>query len=205
MLDASINEENILTFDEEAHVYKLNGKSVPSVTQIIKTAGFYKNSEFFTEEAANRGTYVHKACDMYDNDILDMNSSELDFKGYIDAWIAFREQSKAEIIETEKRVYSEVWMFAGTLDRVVKMNNKMFILDIKTGSPQPAADPLQTAAYQMAYGELKGTKIEGRGCVYLSENGKFTIKYHEQDREDWADFLAALRVWYRKKNFRLIY
>jgi hypothetical protein len=62
-------------FQAEDHTYRhmATGRQVPSGTTILKVMGTYKDIDPETlSYAAMRGTYVHKACELYDMDDLDI-------------------------------------------------------------------------------------------------------------------------------------
>ena len=56
---------NNCRFDSKKHVYSIDGKRVPSVTEIVDSQ-FYNG--WFTERSAWRGSVIHKLCEMYDRD-----------------------------------------------------------------------------------------------------------------------------------------
>lgn len=54
-----------ITFNEEWHTYKLNGKIIPSVTTILDTGDYINVSEEVLEYARQKGTLVHKEIEEY--------------------------------------------------------------------------------------------------------------------------------------------
>ncbi|MCI4625031.1 MAG: hypothetical protein L3V56_03625 [Candidatus Magnetoovum sp. WYHC-5] len=186
-----------LQYDDFTHTYTVDGTVVPSVTQILKEFGFYKGEQYFTTSSSGRGKYIHEACQMYDEGVLDLDSAALEHKGYIQGWVNFLQETKLHVIDIERPIYHELYRFAGTVDRFGILYGKKVILDIKTGVPQPS-DRLQTAGYQWLYNGLCEL-IDGRYCLYLKQNGTYKLKEHKE-REDCNDFLALVRLWYRKNN-----
>lgn len=59
------NFESNIDFDEEFHVYRLNGKILPSVTQILDDGEYQKVDEKILEYARKKGTLVHKEIQEY--------------------------------------------------------------------------------------------------------------------------------------------
>ena len=63
-----------MVFDEVAHAYFLDGKQLPSVTQLLK---FVVSFDFVPpdvlEAKRQLGVAVHKACELLDEDDLDEN------------------------------------------------------------------------------------------------------------------------------------
>lgn len=128
-------------FDEEKHEYSVAGKIVPSVTQIIKSAGIGNMSELIPlavlEKARERGSHVHKITAAYDLNMYDIDT----FFNPTDAamLIAWDDCVKKIIPSTWEEIGIEVPFvsesgYAGTMDRLYKRHDHFWILDIKTGS-----------------------------------------------------------------------
>lgn len=179
------------TFDPQAHIYRLDGVQIPSVTGIIKDAGLCRDYSGF-QEAQWRGLHVHNACEFYDLEDLNWNSVYPQWLGYVKAWARFRDDTgfKPELIEFQ--TYHKEFRYAGTIDRIGVLDGKRFLIDLKTGEPE-AWHGIQTAAYSML------EKVDGRGDVYLLEDGSYKLERHE-DNADFRVFLAALTVvsWRKK-------
>lgn len=75
---------------------------------------------------------------------------ELGFKRYCDLW----KLRKCELVETEITVYNNACEYAGTLDRVVKIEgvDGLVLQDLKTSNGIWEDYWLQVAAYEKAYG-----------------------------------------------------
>lgn len=172
-----------LTFNEDEHTYHLGQRRLPSVTEILDEAGLI-DKEWFTEEHMLRGKRVHIATAMYDEG-QDVPGLEPELQGYLAAWCKFREESNCEIRSIEKRVCSEAWGVAGTIDRELYIRCLTTIGDIKTGGPAPW-HALQTAGY----GVCEGTRWQ-RMCIYLKPDGTYSIKVHN-DSSDFDAFHAFL-------------
>ena len=122
-----------LEFIEKTHTYLLDGEEVPSVSEIIRFAEreVYKEpNKFQMDQAADRGTRVHKACEELDR----TGSCECDgdIAGYVNAYAKFLADNKVEWDMIEQPVIGLGGRYAGTLDRLGKLNDKKVILDIKT-------------------------------------------------------------------------
>ena len=57
--------ESNIDFDEEFHIYRLNGRIIPSVTQILDDGEYQKVDEKILEYARKKGTLVHKEIQEY--------------------------------------------------------------------------------------------------------------------------------------------
>ena len=136
----------MIEFDESRHLYKVNGRVIPSVTQILN----HNKQNFYKDNGADiTGTIVHKLLEDYDN------GKNVDFYGeeyltYLEQYKAFKEDYEPSWDHIERRVYDEFMEYCGTVDRAGFFKNKRVVLDIKTGSSVPAWAALQTAAYANA-------------------------------------------------------
>lgn len=179
-----------LTFDESEHKYFLGGEEIPGVTRILALAGL--SSRFnIDEEAALRGRYVHQACSLLDDEAgLDWETLDDVLVPYVAAYQKFKEQYPHKVIEGEKIVYSDIYRFAGRLDRVIEVNGHLELYDIASGGLD-AVKALQTAAYQICFEEITGKKIAKRFGLQLRNNGQPNmIPYNE--KTDKGVFLGAL-------------
>lgn len=175
-----------LTFEPEKHEYKLDGVSVPSVTQILVKSGIV-DTIWYTENGCARGDAVHKAIHYHDQDDLEWDSLDEIVKPYVEAWIKFRTDVHFEIIKSEESVYDPIYRYAGTYDKIGFLGPKNIILDIKTGAPHQA-NALQLAAYAATF-----TNPLERYALHLKPDGTYKL-IHYTDRSDIKTFLAALAV-----------
>ena len=191
--------------DRETHTYRLNGRAIPSVTQILEKSGFYE-FPFASPEALARarelGTDVHKATELYDRGQLDYNSITDEVYPYLEGWISFRrDHRELEVVENEHFVYHPALDFAGTLDRVFQCDRLRIIADVKTGAALPATG-MQTAAYRAAYNaqHRHDKRVSERMSIHLTETGKYKLIPHK-DPSDFGAFCAALTLFHwREKN-----
>lgn len=194
-----------LTFDEPSHTYRYQGKEVPSVTQLLDTAlyNFAMVPEDLLQAAADRGTAVHLATELYDQDDLDESSLQPEWVPYLDAWKKFRAESGFEIDFIERKVFHPTLHYAGTIDRGGRMNKQRWLLDLKTTSTVSHAAGVQLAAYEKAAREndeiYKGTRKIHRGVVQLKNNGTYRLVPFKEE-SDWNTFVALLNIHNWKKN-----
>ena len=188
----------MLTFREDTHEYRWNGKIVPSVTQIL--GGLYSFAGVpieVLEAARERGTDVHRACQFYDEGDLDEDSLTDDVRGYLAGWKAFLRDCAPVFGEIEQPVYHPTMGFAGTPDR----NDVEFLyqgerlqgaqIDIKTALETHPCFGVQTAAYSNACGRPK----QRRFTVQLRNAPRGVYRIVEwKDPSDWAVFVALLTI-----------
>lgn len=179
----------MLSFDKQAHVYKWGDKVIPSVTQILKGVGIIED-KFYTDDAREKGTYVHAVLEMIDRNPDKRIDYDESVSGYVKAWGDFKRDNVDEILEIEKPMFFDDYLFAGTLDRIVKLKNVgNAVIDIKTGASQRWHE-LQTAGYELLAFDKQTTP---RACVYLSEDGRYQIKRH-QFMSDFRVFMSAVSI-----------
>ena len=110
-----MEESPELEFDEELHVYRFHGKILPSVTGILKSEGFIDTS-FYDEWSRTRGSFVHKATYLDDQDQLDEASLDPVILPYVEAWRNFRYQSGFTPIISERPMVCPSLLYCGKPD-----------------------------------------------------------------------------------------
>jgi hypothetical protein len=151
-------------FDYAQHAYTLDGRPIPSVTQILKATGasasFDEVPAHLLERKRQIGQAAHAATHFYDEGDFDAEMERAYFaqeaaepvRPYYDAWRKFRAERKFLPFLLETVVTSRRYWFSGTLDRfgAVHGHDKLVLCDIKCGDPDDAAADLQTAGYVIA-------------------------------------------------------
>src|SRR3954463_4964548 len=92
------------TFAEFDHSYEVDGIVVPSVTQVLSLTGIDDVSGIplhYLQRAAGIGTAVHQACELLDEDDLDLDSLDPLIQGYVLGYQRFREETgfAADLVE----------------------------------------------------------------------------------------------------------
>ena len=164
-----------IEFDPDKHEYRVNGERKPSVSELIDplTARHYGEiSKEMLTAAANRGTAVHSACEDIDYGLEVEVPAE--YAGYCEAYVAFLNDYRPELLAAEMRFYQPEYGYCGTLDRWFVVDGEEWLLDIKTtSSPSKAnivAGCVQTRAYQLAVESAKR-----RFLLYLKSDGKYRL------------------------------
>lgn len=180
-----------LTFDEGTHTYRFGGSVVPGVTSILKPmSDFSRIDPQVLEAKADLGRRVHFACELHDEDDLDPASIEADVAPYFDAYVKFREDTGCEILAVEQKVYHPLMRYAGTLDRVLRIGNCKWMVDLKTCFTTPVSAGPQTAAYLRA---LADTTITRRAALRLKPDGTYRLE-ELNNPDDWSAFMACLTL-----------
>lgn len=219
-------KSNQLTFLDSRYYVTDNGQFVPSVTTYLeaypKTAQFYEwikkvgeDADEIRDEAGRSGSIVHKLTEDYDNGrevkLLDENG----FIGYklsewnmFERYVEFRRRFPMEIMHTELNLVSSTLKMGGTLDRVIKLDDKVILVDIKTSNAVHPHYWLQLAAYENLLIEMYGynpldavailhlnakTRTEGKAGQYQGKGWQLIIK--EDSEKDWQLFQACQQLW----------
>jgi RecB family exonuclease len=188
----------MLTFDPVEHKYSYAGTRMPSVTQILDAAGFI-DKRWFTEEARDRGTAVHKIVEAYIK--YDDDACDVLLEGYLDAYKKAKREIGFEVIESEILVHSIRYWYAGTLDLIAVVDGELAVIDIKSGSDVPAY-ALQTAAYAEAYFEQNAMPITKRYGLYLAQDGTYKFPEH-REKEGEVPHIEVFRAAALTTNWKL--
>ncbi len=146
----------ILRFYDEQHTYTLDGEQIPSVSEITRflSREIYGNiSQYRLDNAAERGSIIHKACENLDR-FGDCEISE-EYAPYIRAYMQFRTDYEPQYIAIEKPLASPSLRFAGTPDRIAQLKDgKTAIIDLKSSSAvQKALASAQLNGYRILWDE----------------------------------------------------
>lgn len=192
-----------LLFEPDAHEYKYRGLDVPSVTTILNPLyNFDGIPKDHVEYARLRGQAVHKACELYDQNDLDIDSLDPVIVPYLEAWIKFKADTGFIVHTAEKQLVHPTYRYAGCIDRLghMGMTGKDSVLDIKCVAKLSPITGLQIAGYK-ALAELdKSAKYEDRYSVRLKNNGQYELKHYDSP-DDFRVFLSLLNIFnWRKKH-----
>lgn len=122
-----------LEFIEKGHIYMLNGRRVPCVSDLCRfiSREIYRDAPpWQLELAADRGTAVHAATQKLDE--TGTVSIEESYAPYLQAYAAFLRDCTPQWQLIEKPLYSEADDFAGTIDRYGILSGQNTLVDIKT-------------------------------------------------------------------------
>lgn len=189
-----------LDFEPDSHVYTFGGVVVPSVTGIISSLYDFRHVDTATlTAAADFGTAVHRACELHDLQNLDTESLSPPLLPYLSAWERFLAETNAAILEVEKRYHHAMMGYAGTLDRLLTINRRIVLVDIKTVSRLTPAVGVQLAAYQHLLSSNTQHRAVDRAAVQLKADGSYRFQQFT-DPMDWPVFvsLLTLNTWKRK-------
>lgn len=168
-----------LEFDAERHEYRIDGKIVPSVTEIcslLTAADLNRLPPGLLRSAASRGTIVHELTELIDYgtapEDLDMFP---EIVGYITAYQRFLRDFSPTWTHIEYRLGSVDLGFAGTLDRKGSIDGKPCIVDIKTPVSASRSTKISWVAQLSGYRALCGNATLERYILQLKPSGKYSL------------------------------
>lgn len=194
-----------LDYEAKRHIYwavrtepTLQMRRLLSVTEVLADNRLI-DTQWFTEAARRRGTFVHLACHLLDSGDLDWDTLDERLpgsSGYVRSWDALKRDTGLTVLASELRVWNAALGVAGTLDRIVLIRGREWLLDLKTvgqgaGLPPPCT-AYQTAAYDYLAPGKSGRR---RGAIVLQADGSLPkLVTYNNDLDDWDTFLTLLEA-----------
>jgi hypothetical protein len=170
-----------MIFNEEKHEYIVNGKVVPSVSEIMKCATcLYYTDEIpprILELACIKGSAIHKSIEEYL--LFDEYSIEERYQDYMNNFLKWLDDYKPEIIKVEYKMTNGE--FAGTCDLICKIDNKIIGIDHKTSSQ---IHTKMIAIQESGYDELCDIKIDEWYVLHLTKKD-YEFKKIELRKDIW--------------------
>ncbi len=193
-----------LSFDEEKHIYTLDGSIIPSVTTVMKplSNSLYGGiDESVMKKAAERGTIVHNAIENYIK--FGVTDCLHEFIPYFNAFLRWCRDYEVEFIESEQKTYHKFMRYAGTVDLVCKINGMRVLVDYKTSAAiNRMLTGVQTEAYARAY-ETHGGRIDKKAILHLFGSGNYEfIEYKRNDIESWITFNALMTIYNHIRKYQ---
>lgn len=192
----------ILKFFDEKHIYELDGEMIPCVSEIARFASreiYGDVSQYTLDQAAERGTKVHKATEVLDK----YGECEIaeDIALYLKAYVQFVKDYSPEYICIEKAFASQEMRFAGTLDRVAIINGKRIIIDIKTSyQVQKVLARIQLPGYSILYEENEKKPVDELWILHLKNDGTYKIVKIDNDKTLFLACLSLHKALEKKKR-----
>lgn len=187
-----------VTFDEERHEYRIDGRLVPSVTQIIKPVqrelgGSQDTLDWKRQigKALDSAITIHERGEEIDPDSLDEAVAP-----FFSAWLKFKVETGFRALLNQPIVYSRKLRFAGTADLFGTRgaeDSPDELVDTKCVWTMDPATAIQTAGYSLAAVESLGIRVKKRGGLQLLRDG--TYRYHPYTSSmDEQVFKACLSI-----------
>lgn len=225
--------KNRIDFLDNRFYITESGKYVPSVTTILdcypKGPAFYEwlkkvgeDADTIRDEAGNRGSIVHSLTEQYDEGEEVSLLNEIGFIGYkllewamFERYIDFRKRFPCQMVHTELHLCSEQLGTAGTLDRVISINGRTIILDIKTSGSLSDHFWLQLSAYKKLLAEVQPdlhidgyailwlnakTRTDGKNGAIQGQGWQLIERDSKEFDKDWKLFQATQQLWLAERG-----
>ena len=153
-------------------------------------------------EAADIGTLVHEATDVYKKTGKITKLVNPKAKACFNLFLKWVKKNKVKFIESERKVYSRKLGYAGTMDSYLEMNSKFYVEDEKTSSGIYDEFWFQTSGYQQAYQEETDAKVDGQLIVRISKEGELEVKENYDYKKNVMAFNGALVIHKRMKEMK---
>lgn len=190
----------MLEFDEASHTYTLDGRRLPSVTQVLEPLQILEGIPAETLELArDRGHKVHHAIALMLQKHLEWSSVGTDIMGYVLAAKRFIQECSVRVLVVEHRLCDPGLKVAGTVDLIGIMGAKTGLFDWKAVAQVSRTAALQTAGYDYLYRKKMGGRPMGRYAVQLFEDETYKL-YPFEDPRDQQWFMSALNLWHWKNQ-----
>ena len=169
----------------------------------------YEAAMEYANKRASIGTCCHALCmyliwgktvdcthGYFNEDSMRIESIPDEVKLRLQGFIDFCHDYEPESIATEIGLYTLdeiedgelLYPWAGTADNVMKIKDKMYLIDIKTGKDYKHPHQLQLTSYKILwdhiYGEEHG-KIDKMAGLYLNSKGKYKLVEYKFAMEEW--------------------
>lgn len=163
----------MIEFNSDLHQYTVDGKILPSVSEIIKRIlpGQYDSiPEFVLQKAAEFGTDVHSMIEIYNEHGLYLPAEDDRKNHCLDEWIRLKE---GITIKSSEMMVNYKDIYCGTFDALAEIDGQTVLMDYKTTSKVHTEHlTLQLNLYRLAYENLYKRKVDRLIGVWLPKTAK---------------------------------
>ena len=129
--------------------------------QAIMYDGIRYAHKEISKEAQNIGSDVHKWIELHIRSKMDDGHLFVEYPDDVKVsmenfhkWLAMADKRGIEWLGSEKKIYSKVWNYAGTIDALAKINGELYVIDFKTSAKIYKEYYLQVYGYAQAVHEM---------------------------------------------------
>lgn len=189
-------------FDPNTHTYYMGESKVTGATEALSRTGLRPPTQFSSrvhaanfEYAGERGTAIHRMCELDDNGNLGTYDPNL--AGYLEAWRTFKNvyQYTPDPDVTERPVV-HVDGFGVTPDSAGRsefLGGYYVVVERKTRALKDY-DEFQVAAQRLAIAEMIGKDCQGGLVVGLHADGRYDVRQCRDYTRRRQLFLAAVAI-----------
>lgn len=186
-----------LTFDRDSHTYTLDGRVVPSVTQVLEPLQQLEGiPQELLEYKSELGRHGHAAAHLMVQNTLEWRSLDPRLTGYLQGAQKFLKDTGFRVLRSEYSMADPDLKVAGTADvfGVMEKDRFTWLLDWKFAATVSRTWGPQTAAYDHLVRRTFGGRPNKRGVVQLFPEGGYKLHVCS-DKRDFQWFVSALNVW----------
>lgn len=211
-LTEMIDINNYPSIDGDRYLY--DNRAVPRVTEILSSMlhedylmswsnamGLYRHSKYedILNKAADIGSYVHESIEKFISNNTDFNINDIPyniknqvynaFNSFLSWWNIILTHNIEVLMQEEKLVCK---YFGGTLDLLVKIDGRIYLVDFKTSNHPNYKYFMQLSAYRYMLRILHNIEVDG--CIILLLDKKkfmFTemiLDLHNQDHLNYINY-----------------
>ncbi len=129
--------------------------------QAIMYDGIRYAHKEISKEAQNIGSDVHKWIELHIRSKMDNGHLFVEYPDDVKVpmqnfhkWLDWAESRDIEWLGSEKKIYSKLWNYAGTIDALAKINGELYVIDFKTSAKIYKEYYLQVYGYAQAVHEM---------------------------------------------------
>ena len=193
---------NKLKFYEAGHRYEVDGRTIPSVSEIIRfisREAYGDVNKYILDNAAERGTAVHKAAETLDR--TGIAEIETQYASYLKAYIKFLRENDVKWLQIETAMYCAKEEYAGTIDRLGYLNGDLTLLDIKTNAAiKKILVKAQLNGYEFMRRSNGKEPCKSLKCLQLKPDGSYRLYGCAVDNTEFLACLALHRAMMRKQE-----
>ena len=175
-------------FEENEHRFYCGQQEWPSVTQLIREAGYSeRGAEYYTAASRQRGSAAHKTVALIDQyaptattieEVLEVVEIDDRLVGYGAGYLLFKKEMRFTPCRNELAVGSRIWRVGGITDLYGRWSDGSSALgDVKTrqnpGTKPKRSEELQTGGYEILLEESEGLKSDSRFILVLPGDGRY--------------------------------
>lgn len=182
-IENALSEISFTTNSKSSIYYNKNGIKVPRVTEILDkmihndALMYWANSlgmkgiryKDAMNRAANTGTSAHSAIEHFLKEKM-YTDDNIPFLGFMMWYVTITEQLNlpVEVIHIEHKMACD-W-FGGTLDALMKIGSRIYLVDFKTSNHIRYNYFLQLAAYRFMLRVVEGIEVDGVIVLQLDKD-----------------------------------
>lgn len=167
-----------LEYDHAAHLYTIDGSPCTGTHKLMEKFDIVKPLDQWGAPYAERGRRVDFYTEAWDQDDLDREDVDSSERGYLDAWVKFKEEHDVRIGSVQMLVGSAQLWYATTIDRGAAVDGTPSIINLKTGQIYPKPHRIQAHLESILVPDAERVLY-----VYLAPDGTYDVQDYTDDYE----------------------